>query len=339
MQAWPNTLRRPVLSAALVVAYGASALFCLTLARNPSGLAALWPASGVLAAAFLVLPARWAMATAIGCGATQLSLNLLLGTDPILAALFPLLCISEAFTASWLARKTCGQSVRLTSLKRLGQLMFAIVPATGASSVLAADLLSVLGRNFDHVLVDWFYAHALGMAVVLPAALLILRGDSQRNFDVQVVERLGLFALTGVMTLLSFAPSRYPLMLLMFPTLGFVAFRLGPRGVAWATLLVSALSAGLVVWTPGSTINAAWTVATRIHNLQFFITVSFFTSLATALIIAEHKRMKRLWISRSRMARAAEARALKAGRAKTDFLANMSWSARTSPPPPGANSR
>ena len=47
------------------------------------------------------------------------------------------------------------------------------------------------------------------------------------------------------------------------------------------------------------------------------------------MVIADQKRMKRLWARRTRIARAAQARAMAAGQAKTEFLATMSHEIRT----------
>ena len=54
--------------------------------------------------------------------------------------------------------------------------------ATAASALAAADIFTIYGRNFDSVLTSWFYGHALGMAIMLPAVLLIARPEMVRDF-------------------------------------------------------------------------------------------------------------------------------------------------------------
>jgi signal transduction histidine kinase/ActR/RegA family two-component response regulator len=330
MRAWPTEIRRPLLCLSLVAAFGVSVAFSLGLTRGSEGVATIWPAGAIMAAAFLTLPRRLGIVAGVAGFLIHFTINRLVGNPLPDSLIFPALCMGEAFGAAWLARKTCGQTLRLTSLARVARLiLFAVAPATAAGSVLAADLFTLFGRSFNVLLANWFFAHALGMAIVLPATLLILRGDAGRDFRRPVWEQLALYAVMAGMSLLAFAPVRFPMPLLFFPILMIVAFRLGPRGAAVSALIMAALSASLVVSAPISVINADWTPMERIRGLQFLIAVGFFTCLATSLAIADQKRLKRLWASRTRVARAAEARALSAGRAKTDFLATMSHEIRT----------
>jgi signal transduction histidine kinase/ActR/RegA family two-component response regulator len=129
--------------------------------------------------------------------------------------------------------------------------------------------------------------------------------------------------------LAAFLPVQAPLRLLLFPVLTLVAFRLGPRGAAASALVVGALCSTLAMtgWSiPGLT---SASVTQKAHNLQLLVAVAFLTSLSTALAVADQKRLKRLWASRTRVARAAESRALAADKAKADFLATISHEIRT----------
>ena len=247
------------------------------------------------------------------------------GFEPVLVG-----SVGEALAAAWLARKACGQTVRLTSIARVGKLiLFAVAPATAASAVLAADVLTVLDRSFNEVLGTWFAAHALGMAIVLPSVLLILRADTSRDFERDRLEQVGLYGLVAALCLGGLVADRFPVPLLIFPALTLVAFRLGPRGAAVAALIVATLCASLVLREGGPANWTTWTIVEKTRTLQLLIAAGFLTSLSTALAIADQKRLKRLWASRSRVARAAEARAVAAGRAKAEFLATMSHEIRT----------
>ena len=117
----PRTTRSHnlMLSGALALAYVASMLFSLTLTRAGEGVAVIWFASGILTAAFLLLPWRWSLPLAGGCFLINFTCNLLIGNPPLAALLFPILTFSEAFGASWLARRACGATLRLTSFSRV----------------------------------------------------------------------------------------------------------------------------------------------------------------------------------------------------------------------------
>ncbi|MBT9472818.1 MAG: ATP-binding protein [Pseudomonadota bacterium] len=325
-----NRSHNLMLSGGLVLAFVACVLFSLTLTRGSEGVAVIWLASGILAAAFLLLPWRWSLGMVVICFSFNFGYNLVVGNSPIASFIFPVLTFSEAFGAAWLARRTCGATVRLTSFNRVARLLLlAVAPATAASALAAADIFTIYGRNFDSVLTSWFYGHALGMAIMLPAVLLIARPEMVRDFRRSPWEEIGLYALIAAVSTLIFLPVRFPMPLLIFPALALLSFRLGPRGAAVSALIMAAILSSLVIVVSTPPNQATWTLAEKTRGLQFLIAVGFFTSLATAMAIANQKRMKRLWASRSRIARLAQARAVAAGLAKTEFLATMSHEIRT----------
>ena len=318
------------LASGVVAAYVASMAFSLSLTREGAGVATIWLAGGILAAGFLLLPRRWGLAAAAVCLVMQFAYNLVIGNPPIAAATFPALTVGEAAATAWLARKVCGETMRLTSMTRVARLLLlAVAPAAGLTAILAADVFTLYGRSFDTVLAAWFYGHALGMAIMLPACLMVVRPDMVRDFRRPPIEQLGLYGLVAAMSFVSLLPARFPLMLLLFPLMALLAFRLGPRGAAVGAMIMAVVLSGLIVTLPSAPDGVAWTLAERTRSLQFLIAINFFTSLATAMVIADQKRMKRLWARRTRIARAAQGRAMAAGQAKTEFLATMSHEIRT----------
>jgi signal transduction histidine kinase/ActR/RegA family two-component response regulator len=324
---WSHNL---ALSLGLSVAYAASVLFSLTLTREGSGVATIWLAGGIMAAGFLLLPRRWGAGMAATCIAVQFALNLVIGNTLLASATFPALTTAEAAATAWLARKVCGSTMRLTSMARVAKLIFlAVAPATGLAAVLAADIFTLYGRSFNTVLASWFYGHALGMAIMLPACLMVARPDMIRDFRRPWMEQVALYGLVAGLSALTALPLRFPMSLLLFPTMALLAFRLGPRGSAVGALVMAVTLSSLMVSLPVGAIDASWSLAERARSLQFLIAINFFTSLAMAIVIADQKRMKRLWASRTRIARAAQARAMAAGQAKTEFLATMSHEIRT----------
>ncbi len=328
----PRTTRSHnlILSGALALAYVVSMLFSLTLTRAGEGVAVIWFASGILAAAFLLLPWRWSLGLASGCFLINFACNLRVGNPPLAALMFPILTFSEALGAAWLARRACGATMRLTSFSRVTRLiLLAVAPATAVAAIAAADLFTLYGRSFDVVLTSWFYGHALGMAIVLPAVLLVARPDMIRDFRRSAGEQIGLYVLIVLVSAATFLPVRFPMSLLIFPALALLCFRLGPRGAAVAALIMAVTLSSFVVSLPAPVQITTWTLAEKTRSLQFLIAVAFFTSLAMAMAVADQKRMKRLWAGRTRVARAAQSRAVTAGLAKTQFLATMSHEIRT----------
>ncbi|WP_332772509.1 ATP-binding protein [Phenylobacterium sp.] len=321
--------RHLTLSVALIMGFAASVVFGLSLTRASGGVATIWLGSGIVAAGLLLLPRRWGFGVAAVCFAFQFLFNLRIN-PPLIGLTFSLLCLGESLATAWLAHKTCGQTMRLTSLKRVARLIaLAVAPATAASAVLAADTLTLFGRSFNEVLGPWFYAHALGVAIVLPVILMVSRRDLSEDFRRSVLEQVGLYGLIAAASVLCFLPIRFPMPLMVFPILTLIAVRLGPRGAAVSALVLAAIGAGLMLNDFRPATGATWTMMEKTRSLQFLIAISFFSSLSMALAIADQKRLKRLWAGRTRVARAAQARAVAAGQAKAEFLATMSHEIRT----------
>ena len=140
---------------------------------------------------------------------------------------------------------------------------------------------------------------------LLPAVLLVCRPDMIRDFRRTVGEQLGLYALIIVVSAATFLQVRFPIALLIFPALALLCFRLGPRGAAVAALIMAVALSSMVVVLPSPPNLAGWSLTEKTRSLQFLIAVAFLTSLATAMAIADQKRMKRLWAGRTRVARCA----------------------------------
>ena len=168
-----NGLTSAVLSFGFAIAFAAG----LHVASGPAapGVAMIWLANGFLAAAFLRLPASWAWTAAALSMLAALGLHRLHGTPPIEAAVYPLIDLCEALATAWLARRVCGEQVRLDSPLQLARLVgLAVGPAAAGGAVLAANVSTILGRSFDHVLMVWLPANVTGSALVLPLLLIMV---------------------------------------------------------------------------------------------------------------------------------------------------------------------
>jgi len=325
---WAN--RQLALSAALFLAFGGSVLFSVAATRQADGISTVWLANGFLAAGWLLLDRRMALALAGACLLVNIACNQLMSDPPAVSILFSLINQAEAFTAAWLARRACGQMLRLTSLTRVMRLLvFAIAPATAGAALLAANISTLFGRSFNGVLGDWFYADALGMMIVLPPVLLIARPVAAHDFRRSRWEAAAIYGLIAAVSGGRALPFDVPLILLLFPAFALAAFRLGPRGAAIGALIMAVASTCVTASGYGVPAYMQWDLARRIHVLQFLIATAFTTGLCMAMAVAHHDRLKRLWASRHRAVRKAQARAVASGRAKAEFLATMSHEIRT----------
>ena len=322
--------RDTALGLAIGLAFGAAALLGVALTRDTHSIAALWLANGVLAAGFLLLPFRTAVLLGIACAAISLSINILTGAPSDVAPVFTALNLVEALTAALLIRRFCGARIRIGNLPELLRIAFlGVAPAAGVTALLAATSLATLGRPFQEVLPTWFLAHSLGMAITLPAVLLLADRRAGPDHDKGLLTEAGVFGLVIAVSVAAYLPWTFPAPLLITPTLVVVAFSLGPRSTALSAVIMAVICTIVLTLGPVGGVAEMWSQASRIHNLQFVIATAFFTSLSVALILAEQNRTRRLLAMRTRAAKRAQARAQAAGAAKGEFLATMSHEIRT----------
>jgi integral membrane sensor domain MASE1 len=305
---WASTrVERTPLAGALVLGYAASAAFS-ALIGNPLGEAAtLATAGGFLAAIFVLFSGAWR----VGAAALCLGLHLALGMKEGLAraAVAPLVDLIEAVVAASLAVRFCSARTRLLSLRKLMLILLgAVAPAAAIGGV--AGALLTQRADFLPVWLDWAAAGGLGLAIVLPGALLMARASQYRDFQRTRLETIALLASLGLVTFLVFSQSKFPLFFAVFPALTLVAFRLGPPGAAVAGLIVAVIALPLTVTGHGPAMLAVGvSVIARIRLTEVFVAAVLFTGIATAGALADHARLRRLMLGRDRAARAALQRA------------------------------
>ncbi|MFN3521894.1 MAG: ATP-binding protein [Phenylobacterium sp.] len=322
--------RRLALAAGLAVASMIGAQIGLALISETDGAAPIWVANGFMAAALLMLPRAWGLGVVAVCFAGQIGLGVLRHDSWPANLSLSAVNVMETLLVAHLARLACGRTVRLTNFNRVARLLgLAVAPAAAVSAAAAAAVEAViLERPPMLTFTAWFVSDGLGMALVLPA--LLLARITPRDFRRPVWERVAIYAALAAATVAAFAFRGLPLHFLLFPASLLAAFRVGPRGTGFAMLLLTAITVGFVALAPfGDGVNPGWTMTERMHAGQLLISTIFLTSLATAMAVSDQARLKRLWTNRSNLARRSQARALKAGQAKAEFLATMSHEIRT----------
>jgi integral membrane sensor domain MASE1 len=307
--------RRAGLAIALAAAYVASVLLGVFVSRAGGPGATLWTANGFLAAAFVLLGRRWQLGIATFCILAQAAIELAAGDGLPRAILFALVNLIDAALAGWLAISFCGVRVRRLSLRELALLeLAAIAPAAligGAVGALAATVLT--GQPFMRSWMAWTIPGGLGMAIVLPGVLLTARAGQYREFQRSVWESAGILGGHGLLVATVFLQGDLPMQFVIFPALTVVAVRLGPPGAAAGGLLTAIIALPVTLSGHGpATLLPALDVPGRVRFIEVVIAAALFSTLVTAVAVAERTRLFQLMLGRDRAARAALARARQA---------------------------
>ena len=304
----PFKLRNAGLTAALVAGYVASATVGIGFGRGVEAIPSAGTASGFLVGALILLSGPWRLLAVALCLGFQGIASFVAGDGVARALISPLCVLLQAGLAGWLAVAYGGARARRISLRRLALLIVAaIAPAAFIGGAVGALLEAVfLGRPFAEDWAFWAITAGCGMAIVLPALLLIVRREQYREFSRSWFESVGLIAAVCGVALAVYIQNGLPLHFVIFPALMLVAFRLGPPGAAVAGLCVAAicLICAAEGHGPGMLVTG-FGPAARLGLTEVILATAIFTSLAAADAVADQQRVRRLLVNHDRYVRAA----------------------------------
>ena len=327
------------------------ALFCASLligmwSAQKFGAVVMWPANGILLAAFLQLHRRKALAVLSVCFAINLVSNVVRGDPMPFLWLNAVLNITEVVIAGILARRLCGAALDLRRPRRLA--FFAVAAVTPAVLFCTLVIVSLAGVLNDYstdlyvfTVQRYFAMEALGLLTITPTLLLLARRHRfvDTNEVAGVKETIALFGLLTSATLIVFCQSSLPITYLIFPPFLLLVFRVSTTGSALAILLVTLIGGFATVNGYGPvTLQrlAAEPELAHIPDLVRQLNVFYgflLTLIAVALpvstIVSERRRMVQRLEIRTLAAQTARRQAEAADAAKSRFLALMSHEMRT----------
>ncbi|MBM6577432.1 diguanylate cyclase [Microvirga sp. SRT01] len=276
------------------ILYWAAAAMSLALTNGADGVATMWPASGILFAALIVLPARlrWPCLGFAAIG--SVIANAMAGLTAATVIGFTIANMAEALVASALLRHW--------SPHRPSFIVPRDVLAFTAASVIAALWSATIawiaaGQPGELFLPSWFVTVTLGMLIVTPTALLMLAlvNPQSRAAVCQGSARraAGLLTMVFAVTLAVFAQNSYPLLFLPLVALLAATYGLGPVGAASGVAII-AIVAPLMTGMGRGPLGLM--LQSRIEMsffLQFYLVVLFATALPLAALLAARDRLGR----------------------------------------------
>ena len=326
-------------------------LFCASLliglwSAQEFGAVVMWPANGILLAAFLQLRRRKAIAVLAVCFAVNLGTNVVRGDPMPFLWLNAVLNLAEVLIAGVLARRFCGAALDLRRPHRLVRFaLAAVTPAVLTVTLIIVTIAAVIKVYspdlYAFTLQRYFAMEALGLLTVTPTLLLLARRHRFRDTGATAgpKESITLFSLLTAASVIVFSQSAVPITYLIFPALLLLVFRVSTTGTALAILLVTLIGGFATVTGHGPVTLQRLVVDPELANVptvvrQLNVFYGFLLSLiAVALpvstVVSERRRMLERLQTRTRAAQDARRRAEAADAAKSRFLALMSHEMRT----------
>lgn len=276
----------------LATAYFAAGKMGLRLAFVNSSATAVWPATGIALAGLLIWGYRMWPGILLGAFLVNVTTTGTVATSVGIAVGNTL----EGLVGSWLVNRFAGGRKAFQRAQDVFRFAVFVLFATSLAATAGATTLSLgsLARWLDYpaIWLTWWMGDTGGALVVAP--LLVLWTARPRWNGRVVGEALALFLCLYVVgqtvfgELIPLGRNNYPLEFLCLPLLIWAAFRLGPRGAALATLVLSAIAIR-------GTLSGFGPFAREAPNeslllLQAFVGVSAVMTLALAALVMERKQ-------------------------------------------------
>ena len=287
LQDWRSDLIRSI---GLGVAYYVAAQLSLRLALVGENITPLWPPTGIALVGFLLRGRRlWP-----GVAIAAFAVNLPISATPVAAAVTAVgNTLAPLAAATFLLR--VGFRPQLDRLRDALAIVFlAALGSTLISATIGATTLVVSGairqEQFPGAWSVWWAGDAMGILVVAPFLLTlttIREHPLPRGWKI-----LEAIALLGVLVGISFLSvvTDLPILFVVFPVLGWAAWRFQQPGAAPAALLVSLFATWAAV--EGRGLFGGRSLADEMFTLQMFNAAVAFTSFFFAAVVSERLRSR-----------------------------------------------
>jgi PAS domain S-box-containing protein len=283
----PPRLPYPAAVALLAVLYFGAAKMGLLAAVAHGVVSSAWPPAGLALAALLLWGIRFWPGVAIGA----FLVNATSGVSLAGAAGIAVGNTLEALVGAWLLTRVVRFSPSLDRLRDVLALVLlaALLSPTISATIGVASLWlsgAIASTSLGPLWAVWWSGDAMGVVGVAPFILTWMVTPRVRLSFAQAVEAVALLPILVVVTDLLFkTPFSY--VYAIFPVVSWAALRLGPRGAATATLLVSSMAIRYTLRGLGP-----FVASTPTHNLallQTFMGLLATSALVLAALMTERK--------------------------------------------------
>jgi diguanylate cyclase (GGDEF)-like protein len=294
-----QSLRRLAWLFGLAAVYYVAAKLGLRFAYINSSVTTVWPPAGIALAAFVLLGHRvWPailgaafLANFTTTGAVLPSIGIALGNtaEGLLGAY-----LVNRFAHGGRVLDRVRDIIRFTALAAL--LSTTVSASIGIVSLSLGGLLS--WHDAPRVWLTWWLGDAVGDIVIAPALILWIGVKlGPRWSRTKVIEAIALTAVVVLVTLALFGglfpPRHYPLTVLLWPMIIWVAFRFSPREAATAILIVSGIA--IVRTLHGFGPFSMYSQNEALILLQVWTGITAATSLVLAAVVAAQRDIQGTW--------------------------------------------
>ncbi len=286
--------REVAIPALLGLAYFGAALLGGALSGAAEGIPALWPPTGILLTALLLVPYRkWPLYILV-CLPGSIASDLLRGETLAVALALASADIADVCVGAALVARFFGHPFKLDGLGSLAGLvgLAAMTAPVAGAAVSSVILLVVHGVPVIETATTWWLSEFAAIVLICPGLLLLFqhwppRLSSRRGpAEALCLGAVAIAVPVGVLTLTSL-----PLLFTLMPVLLWAAIRFGAMEAALTNLIVAALCIALTLMGHGYLAQADWSWSEKVLLLQSYLAfLALGPSLVVALAVSESRR-------------------------------------------------
>ncbi len=274
--------------------YFFAALAALVLTKGASGIASVWPASGIMLAGSLLLKKPERTLLFAGGFVGSLIANMTIGASLWVAFAFSVANIVEVIAAHALISRFCDKSRHIAAPKNIGCAAVSAVLAALVSALTA----TILSFNFSgEFFLSWSTTVFFGMTTIAPAILFLVSDRARLTIENQpqfVTILAGVTAASGC----AFFYGGQPILWIPMAASGYATYRLGLSGAAISLLILALASAVFSVTDTNIALGGPF-MGERTLFLQVYLMGVLASILPIATLLEDH-RATVLALNRSR---------------------------------------
>jgi diguanylate cyclase (GGDEF)-like protein len=294
-----QSLRRVALLFGLAAVYYFAARLGLRFAFINSSVTTIWPPAGIALAAFVLLGYRvWPailgaafLANYTTTGVVVPSIGIAIGNtlEGLLAAY-----LVNRFARGGRVFDRVGDILRFTMLAAL--ISTTVSASIGVLSLVLGGLASL--EDAPRIWLTWWLGDAVGDIVIAPALIIWIGVKPAPSWTRRkLIEGIALLLVTIAVAFATFGgvfPTRhYPLTVLLWPMMIWVAFRFGPREAATLMLVISATA--IVRTLSGLGPFSVYEQNEALVLLEVWTGITAVTSLVLAAVVAAQRDIQGTW--------------------------------------------
>ncbi len=229
----------------VAITYFLMMVLAFNIWKSPDAMVLFWPGAGIGLAAVILFGYPMLIGVAVGVFLSMLTRT----SEPIILILFPVAHVLQAGFGHYLLARTSKFRWRLDSVRDVLKLVYwgAFISTLSSAFIVVFATASInpeVANNLIREFIQWWLRFGMGVVIFSPLILTWYRHSLRQRTTQQLIEFSALTTILAIITLMIFGTifRNYPLGHVLFPFLMWMALRLKPADLSFASLIIAVIA-------------------------------------------------------------------------------------------------